>query len=67
MKIKPLHIGQKVAVRGNLYSVDMIKTYGPGLMFRCYTYKLNPENPKLPRLSATQWQDGEIFRLKKSV
>lgn len=67
MKIKPLHISQKVAVRGNLYSVDRVKTYGLGLMFRCYTYILNPEDPKLPRLSATQWHDGEIFRLKKAV
>lgn len=67
MKIKPLHIRQKVAVRGNLYSVDMITTYGPGLMYSCHTYKLTPENPNLPKLTATQWHDGEIFRLKPCV
>lgn len=67
MKIRPLQIGQKVAVRGNLYSVDMIKTYGPGIMHACHTYNFTPEKDGLPRLTATRWHDGEIFRLKPCV
>jgi hypothetical protein len=59
-----LSLSKDYAVNGNLYQLVSIRSYGRGLLAECKQFFFEPYDKKLPRLSAFQWKDGHIDRLK---
>lgn len=67
MKYKDLHLSKQVSIKGRLYSISSIKTHGRGPLFGCKTYKFKPVDHNGPSLVAFQWEDGEIYHIKKEI
>lgn len=67
MKYKDLHLSKQVSIKGHLYSISSIKTHGRGPLAGCTTYYFSPIGHNGDRLIAFQWEDGEIYGLKKAI
>lgn len=67
MKYKDLHLSKQVSIKGHLYSISSIKTHGRGPLLGCKTYTFKPIEHNGPSLVAFQWEDGEIYRIRKEI
>lgn len=67
MKYKDLHLSKQVYIKGRLYSITSIKTHGLGPLFGCKTYNFKPVDHNGQSLIAFQWEDGEIYGIKKEI
>ncbi len=64
MKYKNIESCKEFSVRGKAYNLASILTYGPGILFNCKNFIFTPVDKRDPVLSAFQWSDGHIDRLK---
>ena len=64
MKYKNLTLGQDYAVKGFIYNLVSIKSFGIGPLCGCKKYIFKNKNMKNKELVAIQWPDGEIDRFK---
>ena len=67
MKYKDLHLSKQVSIKGRLYSISVITSHGRGPLFGCKSYKFTPVDHSGPSLAAFQWEDGEIYGIKKII
>lgn len=64
MKYNDLTLGKDYSVKGLIYQLVSIKSFGIGPLFGCKKYVFKNKDFKNKALVAIQWQDGEIDRLK---